>query len=256
MPVAGIVHDTENGNLYWASITEFLNGLDTRPTSIPVPNSNLLTAGSLADFKTQFRSEASRINTNCVLNLSSESEEQRLRSISDCFGLGRSDPRVLIALRQFLLSFSGESLEYAICILTHVTPHPDIIWGSHNWIPQSVCDSVCNHFRWRNDEIIHLMSAAEWETWHRGGMGEHVYMMLKQDPEIKSKMESVIERALESDNESLAFASTYLCIYWAYEDGVAMYKTIANRHPEIEDLDFMPDVRDLLGNYGCVALFE
>ncbi|MBL7189358.1 MAG: DUF4365 domain-containing protein [Phycisphaerae bacterium] len=257
MPVTGIVHDPETGSLYWTSITEFLAMKSSRPTSIPVPRSNLLTSSSLhSAFKPQFRGESQRLGANCVLDLSSDSEDQRLQSISDCFGLGRSDSRILISLRRFLPTFTGASLEYTICVLTHVTPHPDILWSSSNWIPQEVCNAVCKHFRWTIDEIIHLLEAAEWETWQRGDMGEHVYMMLRQDPEIESKMQRVVDIAMRANNDDLAFASTYLCLYWSRDNAMQMYDDLVNRDPNIELLPLMPDVRHLLYNHGCVPLFE
>ncbi len=257
LPVAAIVHDPESGNLYWTSITSFLAASLVRPKSIPIPLSNQLTPFSLcSEFRNQFRDESKPNISNCVLDLSSRHEDRRIQSIYDCFGMGRSDPRVLITLRYFLPALSASSLKCAISVLTHVTPHPDIFWNQNNWISQDVRNAVRQHLCWSIDEIIQLTEVAKWDAWHRGEIGEDVYMLLIEDPEIKEKMRHVIHLALRLGKCDAAFVAAYLCVYWAGENGKQMYDELVIDEPYLPSLPLMPSVRSMLLEYGYVVLFE
>lgn len=263
LPIAGIVHDPEDGLLRWRSITEFLRLCADHPKSILIPRENVLTWETLeSDFVPQFMREAERYTEGgytegaCVLDFFSTDVAVRQQAIFDSFAYGRSDPRVFIALRYALNSFAEDDLNLAIMILTHLTPHPDIMWSKSNWIPKEVCDAVCSHFRWSSDEIVRLLNTVGWESWQRGGMGEHLYMILREDPEIEEKMISAAVTAVDAGYEVAAFAAFYLSIYWAGKKSLEMYNRLISLRPEFELLPLVSEIVSELTTHGYVILFE
>lgn len=115
-----------------------------------------------------------------------------------------------------LKMLGGAAIQHAIHILSHITPHPDIFWHKDNWISDDICREVSAHFRWTVDEILLLLSMVPWEEWQRGCVGESLYMLLQEDPDIKSTMERAALVALDvSKDEHVAFAALYLTLYWS-----------------------------------------
>ncbi|TWU14743.1 hypothetical protein CA54_36120 [Symmachiella macrocystis] len=259
MPITGLVYDPDDGLIRWCSITAFLESLKgERPASIPVPAENVLTTQSFeTQFRPHFEREARRTAAgNCVLEICSDSPDRRMMAISECFAHGRSDPRVLTSLRYLLNSLDDDCLRLAVVVLTHTTPHPDILWTKDNWIPQEICDAVCAHFRWTPQEIFKLLSIIEPEEFVRGGMGEHVYMTIVQDPAFRTKVEDAIELALESNNEDAAWYSFYLCVYWAGQNAREKLKQLVTRFPDLQSLDFFSETVTIVNQEGYVTLFE
>jgi hypothetical protein len=223
-----------------------------------VHSDDILTAETLVTrFRPHFEREALRTAAgNCILDVCSESEERQFMAISECLAHGRSDPRVLISLRYLLNALSGAALDRAIIVLTHVTPHPDIFWTEKNWIPQEVCGVVCKHFRWSTVEILRLLGAVHPEAWYRGQMGEHLYMMLLEDPEIESKIEDVVAVALRAGNEDAAWSAFYLAIYWARKNASEKLDELVMRNPDLQSLTMFKQLAKLVAEHGYVTLFE
>lgn len=259
LPVAGIVHDPGKNKLFWCNISQFLAGLtDSLPTSIPVLESNELTANSLAQFETDLGAFATAgVAGRVLLRLVEVAESAKGPLLMDCFAFGRSDPRVLVVLRYLLPSLRGDNLRLAVTILSHVTPHPDIYWHPNNWIPEEVTQIVRPHLQWTEDEIIRLVNDIPWELWQRGCEGQDLYMLLIEDPEIECKMERVALRAIEAGEEDAAWCALYLVIYWAGKMGANKLTQMVRRTARFTSLDLYSElVVCLHDSGGCVSLFE
>ena len=259
VPIAGLVHDPADGQLRWCNISEFLaQSHETLPAIIPVAAENILTPQSLeSNFKPSFRAiERMKSAGLPLLQLTSDDETLRLSALLDCFGLGRSEPRVLILLRYLLGMLRDGQLRLAIRILAHTTPHPDILWHKGNWIPESVCDAVIAHFRWSESEIEWLLSSIPQQELQRGCPGQDLYSLLCKDPGIEKKMGEVANRALLVGNEDVAYYAMYLTIYWAREEGLAKYQELLAVNPGFRRLDCSEDVESVLKRNGRVTLFE
>ncbi len=259
LPVAGIVHDPDTNKLFWCNISQFLAGISgSLPTSIPVSQSNELTANSLAQFERDVGTfSTAGVAGRVLLRLVEADESAKGPLLLDCFAFGRSDPRVLVVLRYLLPSLRGDNLLLAITILSHVTPHPDIFWHSNNWIREGVRQIVRPHLQWTEDEIIRLLNDIPWEHWQRGCEGQSLYMLLKEDPEIERKMERVALRAMDAGEEDAAMCALYLVIYWAGERGANKLAEMVRHTARFTSLNLYNEVVVCLHDSGgYVSLFE
>jgi hypothetical protein len=259
LPVAGIVFDDETDTLYWCDITTFLDDhVGEKLALIPVSQDNILNATMLERrFKPLFRKLAKRSSLGqAILNLASSTSRQRIVALMDCFGSGRSDPRVFLLMRNLLMSLEREEFRRAVWLLSHAADHPDILWTKHNWVPHEVEVEVKKAFRWKEYEIIRLLTDVSWEEWQRGALGQCVYALLVEDPEIKEKMECVAVEAMRSGNEDLAWAAFYLTIYWARRKALAKYQQLLAEEPTFRNLELMGELQMILAEYPFVTLFE
>ncbi|MDQ4126399.1 MAG: hypothetical protein M3151_00330, partial [Actinomycetota bacterium] len=78
--------------------------------------------------------------------------------------------------------------------------------------------AVIPHLSWELDEIRLLLQAVEAYEYERGEMGQSLYMLLAEDPNIVHKMISVAIQAADADNEEAAYIALYLHLYWLGED--------------------------------------
>jgi hypothetical protein len=258
LPIAGIVHDPDSGRLYWGSITSFLaEYAKNPPAAVPISSSNVLTAETLeTQFKPFFRVLArERAAATAVLQICSDREDLQIGALLDCFALGRSDARVFIIIRYLLAMLGGEALRYAVGILAHLTPHPDIRWTKSNWVPEELGKVVAPHLRWRPEEIRQLLSEIGWDEWERGNSGQDLYLILRQDPEVGEKVEQVAVEAMREGDETAAWAALYLAVYWAGEQGPEKYEQLLRIEPELRTLDLIGDLEYALGECGYVTLF-
>jgi hypothetical protein len=257
IPVIGIVHDPDSNNLYWISITRFLANCTSRPKSIPISVQSQLTPNSLqSTFLSEVTSEIEAMQSQAVLDLLSDSDSKRMQAIIDCFALGRNDARHLIALRYLLSTLEGDELEQALGVLSLATPHPDVFWSKHNWIGNTQKMAVVKHCRWRDDEVYRLLQAVPWERWQRGDLGQSLYMLLMEDPEIGRKMRVALSSLYGDGDLDATFTAAYLLLYWAGENGREAYAELVHDHPLVASIPLMSEVRWALQNFGYLSLFE
>lgn len=258
VPVGGIVQDPDDGLLRWCNISEYLEQhLKDAASYIPVPADQILTPETLPAFKENFKHFWDRQSGGkTVLRLCTANEDEQMGALFDCFAFGRRDARVLIVLRYMLKMFRGTAMHHAIHILSHITPHPDIMWHKGNWISEEICKEVSAHFRWTVEEILMLMSAVRWEEWQRGCFGESLYMLLHEDPGIKPKMEEAAVLALDTCEEDVAFGALYLSVYWARNTGWDKYCEMVNRDSRFSELMLASELRMCFQASPCVVLFE
>jgi hypothetical protein len=258
LPVAGIVFDEKSSALYWCDIISFLDvHVGETIKSIPVSVDNRLDSATIeSTFKPAFREAAKRRSVGqAVLNLVSVNSRQRAIALMDCFGSGRSDPKVFILLRHLLAIFNREEFRGAVWILSHATDHPDIFWTKDNWVPHEVEAEIRKAYRWSNVEIVRLLTDVSWEEWQRGGLGQCVYSLLVEDPEIKLKMERVAVGALRGGNEEVAWAAFYLTLCWARQKAREKYQQLMADEPAFANLELVGEVRMILAEYPFVSLF-
>jgi len=257
LPIIGIVYDPEDKCLRWSSISKYLDNIgEDVPSYIPVSADAILTSTTLRfEFK-QAIERFSKLHTeHPVVQLCSKSATLQLAVLYDCFALGRSDARVLIALRYLTKILTGKPLLLAISILSHVTPHPDIMWNKHNWIPKEVTKDVRPHLVWDTQEIWNFLSCVTWNDWQRGNRGEDLYMLLMEDPQIKMKMESVAVAAINVGDEEVAFSALYLTVYWAGNNGVEKYQQMLSKSKDFRKLPLTGELEQILRDCGYISLF-
>jgi hypothetical protein len=259
LPIIGIVYDPEDKNLRWCNISNYLDNIEGKvPSRIPVNRNSILTPTTLHfELKTTIiRFNKLHRMEHPIIRLYSNSLPIKLEALADCFALGRSDSRVLIALRYLIKSLTGEPFFTAIYILSHLTNHPDIFWNSKNWIPDNIISEVKPHLIWDIDEIRYFLTNVTWDLWQRGNDGENLYMLLVQDPDIKSKIETLAVESINNGEEDVAWATLYLSIYWADKKGFEKYEQMLSQSKDFEKLSLSGELVGLLKEFGYVTLFE
>jgi hypothetical protein len=259
LPIAGVVYDPEDSQLRWCNISDFLHTTPLPlPSYIPVDASRLLTPATLeSDFKPAYAAfHIQRVVGPALLALTSEEHTKQISALRDCFILGRSNAHVLIMIRRLLTWFEGDALRFAVVVLAHATPHPDIFFHAGNIVPQATCDLLRPHLKWSQAELSVLMHSASWEEWHRGGQGQAVYSLLCEDPQIKQKMADLAIAALQAGDDDLAFTAMYLAIYWAKREGRQMYEGFIATDRRFGQLPLSAELRAIFDQQDAVILFE
>jgi len=258
VPIIGILYDPSDKQLRWCHISKYLNNVGPEhPSYIPISVDAILTPTVL---RLELRPSLERFSTlnlgHPIVQLCSESVQIQLVAIYDCFALGRSDARVFIALRYLTRALVDEPLRLAIRVLSHLTPHGDILWHKGNWIPAEVTESARPHLVWDTQEIYKFLSyAVDTEEWQRGCLGEDLYMLFIEDPRIKEKMESVALTAMNRRDEEIAWTALYLTLYWAGNSGAEKYHDMLTQHPGFQTLPLAGELEQALQEYGYVTLF-
>jgi hypothetical protein len=255
VPVIGIVHDPDDGGLYWVNISMYLESAPETVTSIPVSSSARLTTTSLSSqLIPSVRASIKRdALANALLNLCSRDEGVQASSVYDCFATGRNDVRVLITIRNALRSLQGKGLQSAIVALSHATSHPDIYYGETNSISTEARKGLEPHLQWTAEEIALMLRAIPWsEGWDRGTLGQCVFHLLIMDQHHRQRMESAME-LLKEDPDAL-FAAMYLCVYWSEAPHLTFTRLLA-QFPELSDAPLSREVQIILAEHGQLSLF-
>jgi hypothetical protein len=258
VPIIGIVYDPNDKQLRWCHISRYLNNLGPEtPSYIPISADAILTPTIL---HIEIRPSIERFSTphsgHPIVQICSKSIPAQLVAIYDCFALGRSDARVFIALRYLTRALVDKPLCLAIRVLSHLTPHGDILWHKGNWVPAEVTKEVRPHFIWDTQEIYKFLSYVDMAEWQRGGSGEDLYVLFIEDPDIKEKMESVALTAMNRVDEEIAWIALYLTVYWAGTSGAEKYHRMLSEHPGFQTLPLAGELEQMLRESGYVILFE
>jgi len=259
LPVVGIVFDEKSNALFWCDITSFLDAhVGEGVTTVPVSSENRLDSVTLeSKFKPAFREVAkSRSVGLAVLNLASPNPRQRTIALMDCLVSGRSDPRAFTLLRHLLATLDCKEFRRAVWILSHAGDHPNIFWTKDNTVPHHVEVEIRKSYRWTHAEIVRLLTDVTFEEWHRGNLGECVYVLLLEDPQIKAKMERVAIEAVRNGDEEVAWAAFYLTLYWSKRKAREKVRQLTTDEPAFNNLEMMDELRMLLEKYSYVTLFE
>ena len=256
LPIMGIVHDPDNDQLYWCDISAFLREHpETLPATIPVSPANVLDATTL---KRKFADQVRRTAilspmAVSLLDLCSDSIDLQVAAILRAYGTGGVDARPLILVRRLITSFKGPALEAAIDMLRFAVNGGGYFAPQERWSDASRSALTATLRSWGDAEILHLLSL-DWEEWQKGGVGREAYLLLRQDPRLKSKLFRVIELAIVAGNEAAAWAALFLRVHLAGDKGSAVYDRIVDYLPKVRTLHLIGDLESSLGNLGFVSM--
>ena len=245
VPVFGIVHDDERSCLHWVNLTSEL--LDRPSDKHGTVEANLrLDESTWPDFY-QHAVRAAKLGGRSLLGLYSSDADQQHAAISDCFAIGRFDPRAFIMLRRSLPYLPLESAEHAVYSLAHcVNYHPDRYWTEYNTVSDKARAEVLKSLNWTASEGVFLLNlVTEEEMFQRGTIGQDVYLLLSSGwgPDTNFLFEEIIDLAMKSGDMRLAYKALAIIQYRAEGDPHAILFEIVRRHPVLfKDAD----IRDLL----------
>lgn len=253
VPMFGVVYDPGDRKLRWVNITQHLDTFSgNRKSYIPVDANSILTRETIRnEFAESVRSTIVGFRRHPLVQICHEDPEIQRRAIGDCFVLGRSEPRMLIALRYLLFQLHESTFRGGARVLAHLTSHPDIFWTEANWIPQSVRAEVLPHFVWSSDEIVRLLSAAETEEWARGGFGQDLFMLLIQDSGLDPKLEKAVIQ-LAKFNDQLSQNAMHLLISRADDTAAELLNHMVDLIPSMKNTEMVQWMREMLREEGCV----
>jgi hypothetical protein len=101
-----------------------------------------------------------------------------------------------------------------------------------------------------------LLKSVDWDEWCRGGLGESLYMILKEDPDIQAKLaESAIRLARDGSKEA-AFSALYVATYLERGDTKKCFDDLLQKEPLLKKLDMVLEIGKLLDEHGGLCLFE
>lgn len=255
LPVIGIVYDNQQNKLYWVNISAHLDQHDGIPTSIPISANSELTPISLYSELLPSVRASKRTDPlgSALLQICSPKPEVQIAAISDCFVLGRTDARAMLAIRNSLRSFRDNAVKQAIAVLAHTVPHPDIAVVASNHVPDRVQRDLKSELTWTHEELVKLFLAAPWaEGWDRGSLGQCLYHLLITDPDYLNKVLATIP-ALTSIDIDAAFAALYIILYWS-DNPKKVFASILHSNPLLEDHELIGEVEWLLDEYGGVPM--
>ncbi|MDN5767828.1 MAG: DUF4365 domain-containing protein [Humibacillus sp.] len=265
VPVFGVLWDPDSGDLRWVNLTEHAR----RPATVPldskavvnIPVREPLDDESLPAFLGLAQQYVRQASPTGLLDLFSQDDERQFLAVYDCWALGRNDARAFILLRRALLNLSGESLRRAIWLLSHLVPHPDILWHSGNWIPRTIEDEVRPWLRWSPAEIYHLVSAVEAATeddevpgWVRGGLGQSLWHLLVEDPGLLAGARSAMSLAVAQEDLDAAFRLLIIAQYRA-KDSLAEITTAMEQHPELRSHELAAELAEAVRAEGYVSVY-
>ena len=256
VPMIGIVYDPDDGLLRWVNITQYILGLSGPPGSyIPVDGKAVLSLASLrGEFTASVKSTIVGFRRHPLAQLCDRSTEAQHHGIMDCFTLGRADPRLFVGLRYMLFHLAPSVLHIGVVALAHLTPHPDIFWGKKNWFPPQVKDRVKPHLTWSEDEVSKFIALVSSEEWERGGMGQHIYLLLLEDAEIDKKLESAAKSLIDK-NFDAALLAVSLLLDRAGPKGQAYLEELSNQMPTLNDDPVIREIRNVLREHGSVSFW-
>lgn len=273
VPIVGILWDPVSHEMRWTNLTAYARTDHTisawPPKSsgtsrtdddvVRIPTTQRLDDDTLPEMVDEMLAYVRRSSAPALLGLFDPDDERRSRAIVDCWALGRSDARAFLLLRRTLPALEGLSLRHAIEVLSHLTPHPDIFWHNGNWIPPEIERQVLPTFRWSAQEVSHLVRAVEHMDdegagWERGGLGQSLWCLLIEDPDLGSSVLPAIGLALKSDDLDAAFRLLIIHQYLA-DDSLAAAREAIATHPGLEAHVDIGELLRLIAEFGFFDVY-
>lgn len=254
IPIYGMVYDPERQTVHWVDLTEWARGLPAqeKPSYCPVPRENLLNAQTLPFWVARVRARGERQVSPPVLDLMSDDVRRQLAAVSECFALGRSDPRPLTLLRASLRWLADVDVSWpAIQILSFATPHPDVFWTAETWLPDHVKQALNATYRWSVEEAEFLLAAPAGDMWGRGDLGQCVYMLLAADPRCDELLEDVVASTVDED---VRWQAARIRVTRAGEDGLTTLERLAAGTPALRSAELFPELHLTLVEHGHVSM--
>jgi hypothetical protein len=213
VPVFGIVHDPNDGQLRWVDLTGYLRAHpEQEGGSVPVVGRQTLDELTLGGaFTNAVRAYGARGTTDLVLNLLSPDPFQT-GAMYDAWALSRSDPKYLLLLRRFLLDLQPEATRRSIWLLSHVGSHPNIFFTKDTWIKPEAETLLLPSFRWSPEELAHMLRAVDHTDYGYGTLGECLDVLLYEDSNIVRKLHLAITLLLKDPDSTQAVRAATLAL--------------------------------------------
>ena len=259
IPIAGIVYDPDLVRMFWCDLTAACRQREPADESpIRVESTQVLDAATLdSQFKPHFVTAARAWARETLgINLLSKDAKVQCAATWDSLALGRRDPRHLVLLRCVLPHLNGLPLIHAIHVLSHVTPHPDIFWTNENWVSEECRAQVRPFMRWSPTEVRMLIAAAGDDGWHRGSIGESIFMLLVEDPTIRQTLRSVAIEAARTGDDDVAWMAFYIHLYLQRGNAKVAFDELVAAEPALGRLEMAADLESQLAGGEGLFLFE
>jgi hypothetical protein len=274
VPIVGILWDPVSHEMRWTNLTAYaqtdrtISTWPPRSSGLPPAEdlvvrfsaSRRLDDDTLPELAEQMLAYVRQTSSRAFLGLFDPDDERRCEAVFDCWTLGRSDARAFHLLRRALPSLAGESLRQAIGTLSHLTPHPDIFWHEGNWVPPEIERQVLPTFRWSAQEVCDLVRAVEYLTkdgdagWERGGLGQCLWCLLIEDPDLRSTILPAIGLALNVEDLEAAFRLLVIHQYLADDPLVAAREAIA-LHPGVGEHAYTHELLQQIAEFGFINVY-
>ena len=191
LPVAGFAYDPARDSVFWVDITQYLRSspkvCEDCPFVVPIPEENLLSAGSFREFHDHFRSYYSEMSSATAL-LESISKLINHKSFADfhialrfLFVYHRSNVVAWFAIINMLRSVSRkEYVDLLIQVLEYIPGHTDVFWHSGNIILETTRSEVLSLLRtqWGEFEVRSLIRSIDPDQGlGRGTYGQVIYAL-------------------------------------------------------------------------------
>ena len=254
VPVFGIVHDPEIGTLAWTDLTSFLRDRPEQESgSILVSSASKLDDNTLfSDFL--LAAERHRIDQSKVsLRLLTKGVLQSA-AVRDAWILGRHDARYLILLRRLVLDLGEEALRYAIVLLSHAPPHPDIFWTKDNWIPPAVAHEAQTTFRWAVDELARFIGVIDVSDYGRGTIGQCLDVLLYEDPTVVEQLHSAVGLLLAQGKKDCAVRAASLLLSHSKDGRTDLFRLKTN-YPALMEHEWFIGIAETVRNFGKFWLY-
>ena len=258
VPVIGIVHDIDSRAMYWVNISEHLQGVDpsSKPTSIPVSTRCVLDETTIHTSLVDSVRRSGNIvkSTRALLNLVDHNEAVAAAAVIECLAIARFDIRSIVLLRRLLHRMDGAALRAAIYVLSCFTPHPDRCWNKKNWFADKYASRIRSHFIWTSEELVKMISAVDIESWQRGGEGQDVWMLIRENSTNYVTLRTSIGTMLDNGLEECAFISAMILIDRA-DDQMAEYSALISEFPLLLNHSYMSELRQTIEEHGGISFF-
>lgn len=253
--VFAVVWDPDSDELYWLDLTRTLRagGIDAR---LHVPVTNRLDPGNLTLFTEAVF--ASTTTNPVVIALGSDDEELEEAAVFDCWALGRRNPEHLVLLRRVMFGLQPAALDSAIYVLNGCSLNMDI-WLDPKWMSLKDRSTVRAHYRWTVDEAVALLERVQDEDgFQRGSFSTAIYWLLVgPDPagdHYVDLVEAATLRAAEAGKTHAAAWGLVLRVYWAGEDGPAVFQRLLAAQPGLAASQQAQEISVNLRKWGRIEL--
>lgn len=256
VPVFGIVHDEEESCLHWVNLTSEL--LDRSNDKYGKAEAKLPLDDTTWPNFYKYAARAAKLGGRSLLGLHSRDVTQQHAAISDCFAIGRFDPRALIMLRRSLIFLPSESVEHAIYMLAHCVPHhPDRWWTEDNMVSERVRAEVLRELNWTPSDTAYLLKFVDEENmFRRGSIGEDIYLLLSTGwgPDTYHLFEKTLDLAVDSDDMDIALKSLTVLQYKSGDDAPEVLYEIVERYPHLFKDARIKDLLLAVQKYGWLDI--
>lgn len=248
--VIGIVRDPVDDRLRWVNLTLALRE-DSALASVFVAAEAVLDEDTqVAGLRASAR--ATTVKRHVPFGVGSTATRDQAEAVWESFAMGHRDPVPMIGVRRAMFGLDRPAMCEAIYALSHCTPHPDIFWSSGSWLPPQLRDFVRATFRWSHHEVWTLLEVVDQEDgMKRGSLGQCVFMLLAEDPDIRAGLWRVVKTV--ADEWVLGWAAAVL-LYLAGDEAPAELDRLVTARPDIASCPLGSQLLEAVKAHGTVQI--